>query len=55
MKTYYYKGFKFYKGKNSYFVGNEKDGQIAPSDQECPQTIKECKDVINRWLAPKKN
>jgi hypothetical protein len=55
MKTYYYKGFKIYKVKNTYFVANKEDGQIAPNDQECPQTIKECKDVINRWLAPKKN
>jgi hypothetical protein len=50
MKTYNYKGFKFYKGKNSYFVGNKEDGQIAPNDNVAPQTVKECKAVINRWL-----
>jgi hypothetical protein len=50
MKTYNYKGFEFYKGKNSYFVGNKKDGQIAPNDNVAPQTITECKAVINSWL-----
>ncbi len=50
MKIYRYKGFKFYKGKNSYFVVNERDGQIAPNDSVVPRTIKECKDVINSWL-----
>lgn len=55
MKTYNYKGFKFYKGKNSYFVGNKEDGQIAPNDNVAPQTVKECKAVINSWLkAPKR-
>lgn len=55
MKTYNYKGFKFYKGKNSYFVGNKEDGQIAPNDNVAPQTVKECKAVINSWLkVPKK-
>lgn len=55
MKVYSYKGFKFYKVTkplygNYYVIGNEKDGQIAPSDQVVPQTIAECKAVINRWL-----
>lgn len=50
MKTYNYKGFEFYKGKNSYFVGNEEDGQIAPNDNVAPQTVAECKAVINSWL-----
>lgn len=55
MKVYSYKGFRFYKGTNPcygnyYVIGNEKDGQIAPSDQVVPQTIAECKAVINRWL-----
>lgn len=55
MKTYNYKGFKFYKGRNSYIIGNEKDGQIAPNDNAAPHSIKECKAVINNWLkAPKK-
>ena len=55
MKTYYYKGFKFYKGKNSYIIGNKQEGQIAPNDNVAPQSIKECKQVINSWLkAPKK-
>ena len=53
-KIYFYKGFKFYKGKNplfnTYFIVSEKDGQIAPSDQMVPRTIKECKAVINDWL-----
>ena len=50
MKTYWYKGFKFYRGKNSYIIGNRKEGQIAPNDNVAPQTIKECKQVINSWL-----
>jgi hypothetical protein len=55
MKTYVYKGFKIYKVRNTYFVANEKDGQIAPNDNVAPHSIKECKAVINEWLkAPKK-
>ena len=54
MKTYYYKGFKIYKVRNTYFVANEKDGQIAPNDNVAPQTIAECKAVINSWLKPLK-
>ena len=50
MKTYNYKGFEFYRGKNSYFIGNQEDGQIAPNDNVVPQTIAECKEVINSWL-----
>ena len=51
MKTYWYKGFKFYKKKNSYYIiGNKQDGQIAPNDNVVPRTIKECKQVINSWL-----
>ena len=55
MKIYYYKGFKFYRGKNSYIIGSKEDGQIAPNDNVAPQTIAECKAVVNAWLkAPKK-
>ena len=55
MKIYRYKGFKIYKVRNTYFVANKEDGQIAPNDNVAPQTIKECKEVINEWLkAPKK-
>lgn len=54
MKTYNYKGFEFYRGKNSYFVGNKQDGQIAPTDNVVPRTVKECKAVINSWLKPLK-
>lgn len=50
MKTYWYKGFKIYKLRNTYFVANKRDGQIAPNDQVAPQTIAECKAVINEWL-----
>lgn len=50
MKTYNYKGFEFFKGKNSYFIGNKEDGQIAPNDNVAPQTIQECKDIVNSWL-----
>ena len=50
MKIYNYKGFEFYRGKNSYFIGNQEDGQIAPNDNVVPQTIAECKAVINSWL-----
>ena len=54
-KIYYYKGFKFYKGKNPlygnyYFIVSKKDGQIAPSDMYAPHSIRECKEVINNWL-----
>ena len=55
MKTYWYKGFKIYKVRNTYFAANKEDGQIAPNDNVAPQSIKECKQVINSWLkAPKK-
>ena len=50
MKTYYYKGFKIYKVRNTYFVANKEDGQIAPNDNVVPRTIRECKAVINSWL-----
>ena len=55
MKTYWYKGFKFYKGKNPYYnsyyvIGNKEVGQIAPNDNVVPRSIRECKEVINRWL-----
>ena len=55
MRTYYYKGFRFYKGKNPYYgkyyvIGNKEVGQIAPTDNVVPRTIRECKQVINRWL-----
>ncbi len=53
-KIYFYKGFKFCKSKNplfnTYFIVSEKDGQIAPNDNVAPQTIAECKAVINSWL-----
>ena len=60
MKVYVYRGFKFYKGKNPYYgkyyiIGNKEVGQIAPNDNVAPQTIAECKQVINSWLkAPKR-
>ncbi len=44
-----YKGFKIYKIKNTYFVANEKDGQIAPNDNCNPTTIKECQEFINNY------
>ena len=53
MKIYTYKGFQFYKGRNSYIIGNKKDGQIAPNDMCAPHSIKECKEVINRWIKNK--
>lgn len=49
MKTYRYKGFKFYKGRNFYVIGNKEDGQIT-NDNVAPRTIAECKAVINSWL-----
>ena len=53
-KIYFYKGFKFYKGKNplfnTYFIVSKKDGQIAPNDNVAPHSIRECKEVINNWL-----
>ena len=53
-KIYFYKGFKFYKSKNplfnTYFIVSKKDGQIAPNDNVAPQTIRECKEVINSML-----
>lgn len=58
-KIYFYKGFKIHKGNNPYygnyyFVGNEKDGQIAPSDNVAPRSLKECKAIINEWLNEKR-